>query len=339
MVDAPLALAFTAGMVATVNPCGFAMLPAYLSWFVGGDSADDAQPHAARLARALWVSALVSMSFVAVFAAVGVLITAGTLVVIDVVPWLALAVGLGLVVMGVAMLRGWKPVVVVPQPAGGVRSRRSGGVVVFGFSYAVASLSCTLPVFLAVVAGTVTRTDLVSGVATFVAYGLGMSLVLVAVAVAVASARGTIVAKIRRGSRYMDRAAAVLLIVAGLYVTGYWAFTLAVPPGSLDQPGWARIAEWPLSVVERMSSWSAEHLQRWVGPIATTLGAAVLAVLWKVLPRHRGGPPSAEAAATTTGTNAVHETVSEVVREKGRNTCHACPSTPSTPPRKRAGKH
>ncbi|MSV49377.1 MAG: cytochrome c biogenesis protein CcdA, partial [Actinobacteria bacterium] len=28
---AVLALAFSAGMVATVNPCGFAMLPAYLA--------------------------------------------------------------------------------------------------------------------------------------------------------------------------------------------------------------------------------------------------------------------------------------------------------------------
>ncbi|MGD9755164.1 MAG: cytochrome c biogenesis protein CcdA, partial [Acidimicrobiia bacterium] len=35
MGGAPLALAFAAGMLATVNPCGFAMLPAYLSYFVG----------------------------------------------------------------------------------------------------------------------------------------------------------------------------------------------------------------------------------------------------------------------------------------------------------------
>ena len=38
MIDAPIALAFTAGLVATVNPCGFAMLPAYLSWYLEGDS-------------------------------------------------------------------------------------------------------------------------------------------------------------------------------------------------------------------------------------------------------------------------------------------------------------
>ena len=35
VIDAPLALAFGAGMLAAVNPCGFAMLPAYLSYFCG----------------------------------------------------------------------------------------------------------------------------------------------------------------------------------------------------------------------------------------------------------------------------------------------------------------
>ena len=46
MIDAPLALAFTAGMVATVNPCGFAMLPAYLSFFLGLEGDDDDAPQA-----------------------------------------------------------------------------------------------------------------------------------------------------------------------------------------------------------------------------------------------------------------------------------------------------
>ena len=35
MIRGHLALAFSAGMIATVNPCGFAMLPAYLSYFLG----------------------------------------------------------------------------------------------------------------------------------------------------------------------------------------------------------------------------------------------------------------------------------------------------------------
>jgi cytochrome c-type biogenesis protein len=284
MIDAPLALAFTAGLVATANPCGFAMLPAYLAWFAGVEGTDTVAPPAARLARALGVSGLVSVTFIGVFGIVGVLVTAGALLVIDVVPWLAIVVGIGLTAAGIAMLRGWKPVVTLPQRSSGVRSRGSRGVVLFGLSYAVASLSCTLPVFLAVVAGTITSADLASGVATFVAYGAGMSLVLVAVTIGMALSRGTFVQRMRRASRHVDRAAAVLLVVAGVYITFYWAFTLAVPVGA-DDDLWSRIAAVPVEVVERLSTWSVNHLEQWALPVAVVLGGIVFAAIWVVVGR------------------------------------------------------
>ncbi len=37
---APLGFAFAAGMAATVNPCGFAMLPAYLDLYMGSGEKD-----------------------------------------------------------------------------------------------------------------------------------------------------------------------------------------------------------------------------------------------------------------------------------------------------------
>jgi hypothetical protein len=40
----PLGYAFGAGMVAAVNPCGFALLPAYLALFLGGRDADGTAP-------------------------------------------------------------------------------------------------------------------------------------------------------------------------------------------------------------------------------------------------------------------------------------------------------
>lgn len=279
MIDAPLALAFTAGLVATVNPCGFAMLPAYLAWFVGVESGDAVPTPAARVGRALGVSGLVSSTFIVVFGVVGLLVTAGALLVIDVVPWLAIVVGVGLAVAGIAMLRGWKPVVTLPQRSGGVRARGWRSVMLFGFSYAVASLSCTLPVFLAVVAGTITSTDLASGVATFVAYGVGMSLVLVAVTIAVALTRGSFVQRLRRASRHVDRAAAVLLLVAGVYIAFYWAFTLAVPAGS-DGGMWGWLAEGPVGFVEGLSTWVVNNLERWALPVSLVLGGIVFAGLW-----------------------------------------------------------
>lgn len=304
MIDAPLALAFTAGLVATVNPCGFAMLPAYLAWFVGVEGTDAVASPGARVGRALGVSGLVSLTFLVVFGVVGVLVTAGALVVVDVVPWLAMLVGAGLAVAGAAMLLGWKPVVALPQRSGGVRTRGARSVVLFGVSYAVASLSCTLPVFLAVVAGTITAADLASGVATFIAYGAGMSLVLVAVTIAVAFTRGTFVLRVRRASRHVDRAAAVLLIVAGVYIAFYWAFTLAVPAGS-DGGLWSRLAEGPVRFVERMSTWSVNRLEQWALPVSVVLAGIVFTAVWVVVGRgssngHKDSvddhPPSATSA-------------------------------------------
>jgi cytochrome c-type biogenesis protein len=304
MIDAPLALAFTAGLVATVNPCGFAMLPAYLAWFVGVEGADALPSPAARLGRALGVSGLVSLTFISVFGIVGVLVTAGALLVIDIVPWLAIVVGIGLAAAGIAMLRGWKPVVALPQRPGGVRSRGSRSVVLFGLSYAVASLSCTLPVFLAVVAGTITSADLASGVATFVAYGTGMSLVLVAVTIAVAMTRGTFVQRMRRASRHVDRAAAVLLVVAGIYIAFYWAFTLAAPVGAGDD-GLARFTEVPVELLERLSTWSVNHLEQWALPISVVLGAIVFVAIWVAMGRgsaddHAGGVGRQSRSTTST---------------------------------------
>ena len=38
MFSADLAFPFTLGLVAAFNPCGFAMLPVYVSFFLGKDS-------------------------------------------------------------------------------------------------------------------------------------------------------------------------------------------------------------------------------------------------------------------------------------------------------------
>jgi cytochrome c-type biogenesis protein len=75
MIEAPLDLAFAAGLVATVNPCGFAMLSAYLLYFLGIEDASKSRSEAMR--SALIVGAVVSIGFLAVFGVAGILITAG----------------------------------------------------------------------------------------------------------------------------------------------------------------------------------------------------------------------------------------------------------------------
>ena len=156
MVEAPIALAFAAGMVATVNPCGFAMLPAYLSYFMGLDG-DESRSRPSAVRSALVVGGVVSLGFLVVFGTTGLLITAGFRSVIDWIPWLALVIGIGVIGLGIALLRGFDLNVSLPKAKRGRKDRDVRSVFVFGVSYAVASLSCTLPVFLTVVAGQVIR--------------------------------------------------------------------------------------------------------------------------------------------------------------------------------------
>ncbi len=273
MIDAPLAIAFAAGLIATVNPCGFAMLPAYLSYFIG--NADGEGPRG--VGPALAVGGVVSAGFMVVFGLAGLLITLGLRTIIGFIPWFALAVGIGVLALGVAMLVGFRLEAALPRAKRGVDGRGLRSMFVFGMSYAVASLSCTLPVFLTVVAAQATRTNLASGIATFVAYGGGMSLVLIGVTVALAVGREAIVARLKSSLRYVHTASAVVLIATGLYITWFWATNIASGAGALSGSG-------PFRLVEASSQWAQSTIGR--NPLAWSVGlVAVIGVGVVVLAR------------------------------------------------------
>src|SRR5690554_379447 len=100
-------------MLAVVNPCGFAMLPAYIGYFLGLDGGTaDAR---ASVSRSLGVGLSVAGGFLAVFSVLGVVVYHFTSAVYE---WSAVAtmvIGAGLVVLGLAMLRGYQPVVRLPR--------------------------------------------------------------------------------------------------------------------------------------------------------------------------------------------------------------------------------
>jgi len=90
----PFGLAFGAGMVAAVNPCGFAMLPAYLSLYLGTEESGFAERSAtSRALMALAVGCVVSSGFVLLFVLSGAVISAGGTALIGVMPVLGVLVG------------------------------------------------------------------------------------------------------------------------------------------------------------------------------------------------------------------------------------------------------
>lgn len=286
MIDAPFALAFTAGLVATVNPCGFAMLPAYLSYFMGRTDEEEPGGRLGAVHRGLVTGLVVSSGFLLVFGLAGILITLGMRSIISVLPWAAMVIGGGLALLGVAMLAGFDPVVRLPKFSRAPEGRRTSSVFTFGVSYAVASLSCTLPVFLVVVAGAVPRTNLVSGVLLFVVYGLGMSLVLIVLTLALALGKQGLVRSMRRWSGYVQRVSGAVLLLAGGYIVWFWATNLSDPLA----------ASGPVVAVERWSSQVTELIGErplWAGLTLTLV--VVIALVSLVAQRGRRETPESQS--------------------------------------------
>ena len=265
MIDAPLAFAFGTGMVATVNPCGFAMLPAYLGYFLGSEGGG--RDVRATLQRSIAVGLSVSLGFLAVFGAVGLAIYHLSASVERWTPWATIIIGVGLVVLGVAMLRGYEPVVNLPKLQRGGKGRTGGSMFVFGVSYALASISCALPLFTSAVAGTFRSANLVSSMAVFVAYALGMTLVLLALTVSLGMAKQGMLRWLRRALPYINRASGLMLVLAGAYLTHYGWYEKRVQDGHFGRS----------AIVDRVTGWS-DGVRNWVTDVGPTRLGLLLAL-------------------------------------------------------------
>ena len=106
----------------------------------------------------------------------------------------------------------------------------------FGISYAIASLSCTIGPFLAVTTSTVRSESWISGLAVFVAYGLGMGVIIAILTVAVALAKSGVVQRFRNALPIMNKVAGGLLLLAGAYVAYYGWYEIRVLNGQTKDP-------------------------------------------------------------------------------------------------------
>ena len=217
--------AFGAGMVATVNPCGFAMLPAYLGLYLGeGDEVRGTL--SARMRRAVWVASIMTAGFVVLFGSAGIAIGAGARSIVEFVPWIGLGIGVVLAIVGSWLLAGGKLYYgFATRTANRLGTfDRTGvpGYFVFGLSYGTASLSCAMPIFLAVVGSTLAVSGVVAAMGQFVLYALGMGFVIMLLTIGIGVFKGAMVGRLRGALPYTQPVSAALMIGAGSYIVFYW---------------------------------------------------------------------------------------------------------------------
>ncbi|MFF5178150.1 cytochrome c biogenesis protein CcdA [Micromonospora sp. NPDC000316] len=228
-MTAPLLLALTAGMLSAVNPCGFALLPAYLSLLVAGPS--DTR---GAVGRALTAAAGLTVGYVVVFGAFGLALAplAGWLR--PRLPWLTVALGVLLVLAGCWLLAGRR----LPAPGWSARAPRLTrswpSMALFGAAYALASLGCAIAPFLAIVVTSLQAGSTGEGLALFGAYALGMGLVVAVAALGVALLRDGLVARLRVAGALVPRLSGLVLLITGGYVAWYGWYELRLFDGQRE---------------------------------------------------------------------------------------------------------
>lgn len=220
--------AFLLGAVAAFNPCGFGLIPAYLGLYLNEGTRPSG---AARARRALAVGLSVAGAFAIVFGVASALFSIGYAVVssllVGMLPWLGLGVGVLLVVAGGVALSGRSIRLDAPQRVAGKLGREAGGsgmrsYFAFGLGYGLASLGCTLPLFLALVGTAMAAGGLGSAVGAFALYGAGMAMTLGVLALVASMAGVGLVTRGRAVARLVPGLGAALVLVSGTYVVYYW---------------------------------------------------------------------------------------------------------------------
>jgi cytochrome c biogenesis protein CcdA len=262
-------------MVAPVNPCGFALLPAWITHTLGEA---DTSPTPIRMLHALRAAAALAIGFAGTLSAAGLVVSVGARGLIQAAPWLGLTVGIILVLLGAAMLAGRTTSLRLPGTPGRATEGlpATAQMVVFGVGYATASLSCTFGVLLAVIAQAQATASVTGLLLVFASYAAGSATVLLLLALVTAAVGTALTRRVTALARYGPRITAIVLLATGGYLAWYWYPAASGGPLSTGRAG-------GLSEVSAITShWIQAHTTA----IATIALFAVLAATALAL-RHR----------------------------------------------------
>ena len=224
-MNIPIYFAFTAGIIAAFNPCGMAMFPAYVGYQVGSISGTDGVIKL--VIRGLSRGVGVTLGFVTVFGSLGLILAIGGKFIAPFLPFLGLGVGIGITLVALWMLY-QKRTFALPGLSGFEVGSLTDvpSTFLFGIAYALASVSCALPIFLAAI-GIVVGSGLTVGtfldvVLGSLSYSLGMGLVMTGVTMSALFFENSLSRIISRATVYVDILGKIAMLGAGIYLIWYW---------------------------------------------------------------------------------------------------------------------
>jgi cytochrome c biogenesis protein CcdA len=217
--------AFAAGLIAAFNPCGAAMFPAYVGFQLS--KRQESQNFFKVILNGLNLGLFVTLGFISVFGVFGLIFALGGTFLTTALPIIGLLVGIIVIVTGIFLIISRKNLVFKLPFSQMGNLNTSKQTFLFGVAYALASLSCALPVFLAaigVVIGTGLNTSSVLNILIgTLSYSMGMGLIMTGVTLSVLFFEDATSRMVNRIIPLFSLVGKLAMIFGGIYIVWYWA--------------------------------------------------------------------------------------------------------------------
>jgi cytochrome c-type biogenesis protein len=213
------ALAFLTGLLSFFAPCAFPLLPGYISYYLGRAEGGTT------LRSSLKAGIAAASGINGIFALIGVAVALGGAVVKSYLSYLAPAVGVAIIVLGLVMLLGPSGMAffatferLLSSYAAKLGGKSSdSGLVMYGVGYGLAVMGCQAPVFIALIFAGLAAGGAVQAILVFLVFSLGMGCMMVIVSLLAGTAKRAILDRLKALMPYLNRACGLILILVGLY--------------------------------------------------------------------------------------------------------------------------
>lgn len=247
-----ISIAIIAGVLATFNPCGFALLPAYMGMIA---AANEGRTKIQALMGGLKFASGMTVGFVLLFGIFGLVFAPVVSAVSRYLPIVTIAIGIGIVGLGIWLVLGRK----IGSGTGFIKGWSPGeswiSQVGYGVTFAIVSLSCTLGPFLAVTGTSIRTNDYLAMVGIFLAFALGMGAAVSVIAVSTALIGSQVSVWMRSKSELISRITGILVVLAGIYVTWFGWYEWQVNSGNqVNDPVIGAVMQAQAWVVNTLSS-------------------------------------------------------------------------------------
>ncbi len=209
-----LAFAFSAGVFTLFSPCSYALLPGYISYYLGAKFG---------AVKALTGGLACTLGLITVFAAIGALASSLGELVPQIIPLLDIAAGVILITMGLGNLLNLKTPF-ISLNIGPSKKQGFLGLYTYGIVYGLAGVGCSAPIFISVLFYSTSK-GLAQGILTFIAYALGMGTPLIATTLILSQTKDYMIQRINMATEKLRRASGAILVAVGLYLIYYYYAT------------------------------------------------------------------------------------------------------------------